>query len=336
MRRLTRIAVWSRMILMVVFLVACVSTVSQSIPSHLTIESLPRDLPPVVRFVHWGNGMEIVWYDQPFSGAYYRLPLKSNGAVEIWHEIVNWASQGGLSGQLAEESRKEVTTILSKLKDRTSDKIPDGSRVIGLFFSWEGINRVLYYSDLTCDDDIRRLLEIVDVTLKLNQDPKSSLIGLCTPEEFPASLLPTPTKDRNRFLPLPQPPDLRKTRMLSISWVQRPMTETYEMMSLLADDSLYYDAHFGEEANSAIESHISITDEQAVRETLASLATLNETPDLTKAEIIVSFPWNGDYHIVGFTKSQCPAKLRTLFDMMLPLIQQSSSDHREIESPCSG
>jgi hypothetical protein len=305
-------------------------------PAFLSAQmEIIKNLPGVIRFAHSGNAMELVWYKQPYAGAYDQVTLKADGVMEHWQVIPNWATHGGESGHLFEEDRQELKDILNRLKDRPSESIPQGSLTIGLAFSWNGDSSVLYYSDLTCDDDLRRLLEIANATLQRDRNKRYSLADLCTPDGLASEPQHTSTEVSDGVLLPDSPPDLGRMKILTMSWSRPTMTDTYEMVSLYSDNSMYYDVYEGDELKSFLETKVNSSEQRDFLDLMRSLATSGKTPDSTGTEVVVSFPWEGDYHMVGLAKSNCPDKLRALFAIVVHLVQQESPNSEQLYNPCA-
>jgi hypothetical protein len=305
-------------------------------PAFLSAQTeIIKGFPGVIRFAHSGNAMELVWYKQPYTGAYDQLTLKGDGIMEHWRVIPNWATQGLESGHLFEEDRQELKDILNRLKDRPSDSIPQGSLTIGLAFSWNGDSRVLYYSDLTCDDDLRRVLEIANATLQRDRNKRYSLAGLCTPGSLASEPQPTPAEVSDGVLLPASPPDLRRMKILTVSWSRPPLPDTYEMVSLYSDNSMYYDVWEGNESKSFLETKVNSSEQRDFLDLMQSLATSGQTPDSTGTEVVLSFPWEGEYHMVGLARSNCPDKLRALLEIVGHLVQQQSPNSEQFYNPCA-
>ena len=256
--------------------------------------------------------------------------------MERWRVTDNWAFQGGNNGQLTGTDRQEIKAILDKLRGRNSNTIPSGSLTIGLGFSWRSDSQVLYFSDLTCTDELRRLFEITYAALYHNPSEQSSRNSPCASGKQYSQPMQTqiPLEDATRSST--QPPDLHTIKLFTLSWTTQPETNVYEMLSLYSDNSLYYYSGVNEELHLISHVRVNDIDRQIVRGILESMTTLNSVPSAAGSAITLSFPWEGDYHVMNVANTECPDGLQNLFDLANSVLERESSGNKQISTPCQG
>ncbi len=323
--------------IVVILLSACNNAMPQmSFPAQ-TITPFTENTPALIKYAHAGDAATLIWYEVPFSGTYDQLLLKSEGKMEHWLVAPNWATQGANIGYLSKENRQEVKDILNKLRERQSDDMLRGPIAIGLAFSWNGDGKALYYSSLTCDADLRRLLEIANATLRDDRHLQLLLSRLCTPRDYASEppQAPTPVSDKG-FL-ADSPPDLGRIRTLTVSWSRPTLTNTFDMVLAYSDDSMHYEVLDNSEQKPYFDIKFNDSERQNILDVMSSLASKapNTLSNSFGSDIVVSFPWEGDYHLLSFDRSKCPDSLQSLFRTFSRALQREHIDSAQLYIPCS-
>lgn len=138
-------------------------------PAYKPYELMESD--PIVQ-ADFDDVFIITWFQQPFSGSYYRIILHTDGSIEHSRIGASLAIQAARLGQLTEEEKKEVQITLKTLSEKLPTKEFEGTRVITLSFPWSKEIRVLSFSELRCPDGLHSLLEIADAAFR--RSPKFS------------------------------------------------------------------------------------------------------------------------------------------------------------------
>lgn len=311
-----------------------------SVPTEDVNSPILDDLPDSLKGEHAGDILEIIWFDQPFAGDYDRLVLHSGGVID--HSIIS-GSRGFQSvfrinnGQLTESETDEVRKILASTAEITSgDTVSKDSRIIAIRFSWQSDSHVLFFGDSSCTSEARRLFEIANAAFGRNNDQPNLHWNPCEHSDGDHTIEPTPTISRpGRTTTITEPFDLQEIELLKISWFQRPFSGSYDRITLTSNSSVFHSRIFVDGVSDVNRGQLTDSERQEVRQILDSLTDnhLLEQPIGTSV-ITLSFPWEGNYHVLTFGNLNCPNGFQRLLEIANLAFRRNAVSYIDYPNPC--
>lgn len=321
------------LVICLITLIGCRGQPAQT-PAPLLDTAVLRLLPePIQELYHWDTIFTITWFERPFVDYATYLAWNADGSVTYLQfserNVMAMATRGA---QLPESESKEIPALLEAMTHQASADELAGSRAITINFLWRGKNHILTFDELSCPDELRRLVEIAHAAFRPTTYPN--------PCQAPGAASQGGTPTAAGDLPS-MVKDLHSASLFNITWYTQPFTGSYNHLLLFTD---YYrgdnvvDYTRGEVYRGvSTYSQLSESERQEVESILESMtsASTAELPD-EDTVITLGFSWEADYHLLSYGNSSCPDELRRLFEIVGVAFSRSAPGYDVLQSPCQG
>ncbi|RLC87190.1 MAG: hypothetical protein DRI37_06405 [Chloroflexi bacterium] len=320
------------LVICLITLIGCRGQPAQ-MPAPLLDTAVLRLLPePIQELYHWDTIFTITWFERPFVEYATYLAWNADGYISRM-QISHRGEMGGRSPtQLPDEVGEEIPALLEAMTHEASADELAGSRVITINFLWRGKNHILTFDELSCPDELRRLVEITDAAFGSAAYPN--------PCQAPGAASRGGTSTAAGDLPS-MVKDLHSASLFNITWYTQPFTGSYNHLLLFTDyyrgdnviDYVYGEVYRGVSTY----SQLSESERQEVESILESMtsASTAELPD-EDTVITLGFSWEADYHLLSYGNSSCPDELRRLFEIVGVAFDRSAPGYDVLQSPCQG
>jgi hypothetical protein len=296
------------------------------------------NLPDPIQQTHRGSIFKITWFEKPFSGYYDRLLLHTDGYVDHWRIVENRGMRGASLGQLTQEEKQEIQSILEKMIDGSSVERSVGLKVITLNFLWRGENHILSFSESSCPHGLQRLFDIADAAFRRNPKYSSRLPNPCqenTENQGQTQKATSQSDTLSSTTNLPDPVrQAHGARLFCVTWFEQPFTGSYDKLSLFADNLIGFWLFVDDGGREVARGWLTESERQEVQTVLESMTNARplEKP-AGKTVFTLSFSWNADYYLFTFGDLSCPDDLHRLFEIADVAFQRNSSENEDFQNP---
>jgi hypothetical protein len=261
-----------------------------------------------------------------------------------------WSTRQVGSGQLSEEQREEVQTILKRMAttnlveridpvaaresletiavETHSAEQTKGLKIITLSFLWRAENHVLSLSESSCTDELRRLLEIAGTALggAAGLDAPQDLCRGSDEHQRQPQALTLPIATSTPFANLPG--GIRASHAAPLlfyaTWFGQPSDGVYHQLTLFAHNRLMYQWFVDDGAHQEVRGILTEKERREVN-IILNMATSMSPIEQSVGTIIV-FPNAGD--------SSCSNDLYRLFEIADVTLRRESPDFGGFQNPC--